>query len=1140
MTARSRHSHHGGGGGASEGTKNFRSRKLDHRRPIQVFRPTDVELLDDKGAGLSVPIHDVATGVEKEEEKELHLQQYMKSFTQSSTTAPAYIPTPDANQTVDHDRFCSLYPPQRRTTTAGAAPPPPPPPGVGVSGPRNTNNGGDYLPKSYIHYSTTFEETLAGNTYNMDEDDDEWLDAFHERYALEYPALVGAASPSSQLGALSPDAPPPMSPPVRSPSPRKGGNASSPTSVSPPRKRARTAAASPHRRQPSPAPPPPPPPPLIPMSEDAFELAMFIFETLQNENVAELLRNPMIDVPLTSVNYTTVAEAKQALLARPGLVAPAMTLGDMGSQTPLGASRRSTLMGGASMSSTTPLAASALPGSAFARCIGLGRPSTPPPASAPPHTPNLKAESGVNRPAPMPPRANDLAVSQIEWWLPHVYPWWLERRRRRGNKPVHPVIRVEEPCPKNETDAYACFRKRDVKVTRKTRRTETQAVTLLKKLRGELATARAIAVTACEREAAAVDVVEFEVRTFRARAALWAARRASGTPVNLGAGPATADSPSFAIPVLAMPEPVVLPTPQRAPLSGLLARPQLAQSLPPAAATAAMVSSTQRSGVSAPRNTRTSSSAVLVVATGGPSTTAALLLPPPAPPALPALAELAAMPANGIARPGAAAAASAGFEHIPSLNEVYNKKVESTIKQRRAAEDAKVNLALCPRGVFVPVPPPANGTSAGNTWPAHSQLQSLPPPLPPPLLPPPAWRAYGDVPPPPPAWTTHLAPTKYITDRAGRYADGYEALRLRVRDRATAAAVAGHAPNMAVPATGARAADPDAHASWIKTLPSHVRHSLIYPFAARASLEDGGPPPPLPPSLSVLEHPNVASVRAVPPALPVTTVAMVVDSGVPTPESDLDALGLASPTSSPSYSGTPLADPIALKQHVSGPNLRVAHHSTSPPSSMPVVQLSAHHANSIGTPRDRAQTPLSSVTAPSHSDGPATPPSPESSPRTSPPASLSGKSGGKLSAPSPAHQVVPWGDMSPHQVLASLFDPTSPLAAKVLASIDRSGCSSAENIRVTLEPLRKSAAGLSSLWAVRRRVGYGGRVRLERRRISLAGRDALVASAAALAPFSRSASVVVPDASIPGGAGGAAVAAAASNRTAVSSSTTRR
>ncbi|ORZ24141.1 enhancer of polycomb-like-domain-containing protein [Absidia repens] len=70
-----------------------------------------------------------------------------------------------------------------------------------------------------------------------------------------------------------------------------------------------------------------------------------------------------------------------------------------------------------------------------------------------------------------------------------VYSHWKDRRVQRGGKSIIPVLAYEDVL-KHEIDPYVCFRRRETKPVRKTRRTDQQSMERLRKLRSEMEMAR--------------------------------------------------------------------------------------------------------------------------------------------------------------------------------------------------------------------------------------------------------------------------------------------------------------------------------------------------------------------------------------------------------------------------------------------------------------------------------------------------------------------------------------------------------------------------------------------------------------------------------------------------------------------------
>jgi hypothetical protein len=119
------------------GTK-FRSRKIDNKRPLAVYRSSELQDLNEL-TNLSRAAPMVATGVEKEEEEEYHLQNALHSTQSGVAHHTTFIPTPDASRLINN--YKDFY------------------------------NKPYHQPKSLIRHSIPMEEAI-GCLYNMDEQDD--------------------------------------------------------------------------------------------------------------------------------------------------------------------------------------------------------------------------------------------------------------------------------------------------------------------------------------------------------------------------------------------------------------------------------------------------------------------------------------------------------------------------------------------------------------------------------------------------------------------------------------------------------------------------------------------------------------------------------------------------------------------------------------------------------------------------------------------------------------------------------------------------------------------------------------------------------------------------------------------------------
>ena len=82
-----------------------------------------------------------------------------------------------------------------------------------------------------------------------------------------------------------------------------------------------------------------------------------------------------------------------------------------------------------------------------------------------------------------------------------IYPYWSSQRLRRGNQPLVPALKFENNLETDDSDPYVCFRRREVRQTRKTRGRDAQVAEKLRKLRAELDDGRLLISCIKEREA---------------------------------------------------------------------------------------------------------------------------------------------------------------------------------------------------------------------------------------------------------------------------------------------------------------------------------------------------------------------------------------------------------------------------------------------------------------------------------------------------------------------------------------------------------------------------------------------------------------------------------------------------------------
>ena len=96
---------------------------------------------------------------------------------------------------------------------------------------------------------------------------------------------------------------------------------------------------------------------------------------------------------------------------------------------------------------------------------------------------------------------------------------------RRGGRPIIPQLDHDES---REDNPYVCFRRRESKNVRKTRRTDAQNVERLVRLRADLSAALELLQRVAERERSKREQTDAETAIFEARVKLREAKRAAG------------------------------------------------------------------------------------------------------------------------------------------------------------------------------------------------------------------------------------------------------------------------------------------------------------------------------------------------------------------------------------------------------------------------------------------------------------------------------------------------------------------------------------------------------------------------------------------------------------------------------------
>ncbi|KAK4957354.1 Enhancer of polycomb-like protein 1 [Elasticomyces elasticus] len=106
---------------------------------------------------------------------------------------------------------------------------------------------------------------------------------------------------------------------------------------------------------------------------------------------------------------------------------------------------------------------------------------------------------------------------EAQKWLKPIYRYWVQRK---GNRPLMPSIKVrvlDTGSEADDADPYVCFRRREVRLTRKTRGRDAQVVEKLKKLRLEAQSALELVRLVVDRERLKAESLQIDRRVFNER-----------------------------------------------------------------------------------------------------------------------------------------------------------------------------------------------------------------------------------------------------------------------------------------------------------------------------------------------------------------------------------------------------------------------------------------------------------------------------------------------------------------------------------------------------------------------------------------------------------------------------------------------
>ena len=110
-----------------------------------------------------------------------------------------------------------------------------------------------------------------------------------------------------------------------------------------------------------------------------------------------------------------------------------------------------------------------------------------------------------------------LSLKVLLPYAQHVYLHWKERRIKRMGKPIAPTLKFEENEKDDSNDPYICFRRREVRLVRKTRRQDTVMSERIRRLKSEIQQARDLVAMVSTREKMREEALKAEKNVFLMR-----------------------------------------------------------------------------------------------------------------------------------------------------------------------------------------------------------------------------------------------------------------------------------------------------------------------------------------------------------------------------------------------------------------------------------------------------------------------------------------------------------------------------------------------------------------------------------------------------------------------------------------------
>ncbi|KAG6353908.1 hypothetical protein INS49_005165 [Diaporthe citri] len=134
------------------------------------------------------------------------------------------------------------------------------------------------------------------------------------------------------------------------------------------------------------------------------------------------------------------------------------------------------------------------------------------------HTPFAAVDKTILDYEAMAPDLNVLLPAKVMTHSKAVYEHWKSRKEAMGNGSLQPVLKFETHQESDDLDPYICFRRREVRQTRKTRARDVQSADKLKRLRKELEEGRQLILMSREREILKGELLRADRMIFEKRA----------------------------------------------------------------------------------------------------------------------------------------------------------------------------------------------------------------------------------------------------------------------------------------------------------------------------------------------------------------------------------------------------------------------------------------------------------------------------------------------------------------------------------------------------------------------------------------------------------------------------------------------